>query len=1207
MNIVDYMGSTESNTPSGRQNYVNPQGLNVPDLNQMKADKKEEDKKNIFGHIGDVGKGLMNSPLAFIDSSMDFLGDVVEFAGKHTGMTEEGYETGWGTDYRFFDDLGTAGQVAERVAEFGIGMVALSGLNSLNIIKNGGKIARGVLEFTKGASVNLVLADREEGLISDILAETPVGARLPFLEFMRGDIEEDDMAFRMKAAFEGGVLDLATFGAFKGLAKVAKLHIGTKHAGDLIGADAAAKRMAGLDGDNMVPTPKKVGAEMVADMGQTDMSVASAAREPSSTISSRFHQSKKYATKVDGAIEEALSSNSREGIASVLDDFLTAYDDVGQGLTDMMKHLHKFDLHQDNMEGVETMLQTIAKMTDMYDGAVKETWEQTAQKAQSAIAKGQITAKSAVRDIAKSEEGATLVHKWRLLRDQSAEELNMLLPRLNSLDLNTSEGLKEGLDLVHMLEGHIAIHKTSKRVSAGAARANRANAIPTYRIAIDGEKILTKNLNSKTLSRIQADSALNIETKKRITEAQKLYRNIQKKGSITKALDSIEGAANRSKVLKGLDVLHAWRVSSMLSGGSTHLRNGTGSGVTFAITNMWESTLGATFGALAKDADRTTFRAVGAGIMGFHDGAMDFWKSLAKNVELNGGWGNMLKNADARDAAISTSKLVRRDDTHGLRVGMEALKDAGIDTESTLGGAVAKVLSFFGNVNDMASMSVMGLTDGVQGGGGFRASVSREIQNDITLHSLTGQKAIVYKGNLENAVDAIRNSHGKMLRTPTTPAERALAQRAYEVYETSERFAKEGLHQLELEGLPKKISSLTNADNATSKVVKTLFFPFQKTGMNLVQFVSDRTIISPFKSKHMRDSLSGALGLRAKRTAQAKLTTGTLLYAGAGQLYLSGNLTGSIARDDREVAEASGVQPYSIKVGNQWVQYTTTEPMGTFLGLMADFYTASEKAADEESTMAGVAHVVMSLADLAADKTYMKGMSDLMQLIENPDYRLENFAGSFLSTMAPLSGTSRWLTRSFAPELKETVDVFSQVKGLYPNELPQKTDAFGRPMTRSHLSAVLGLRISEVAEEDDARVSNELRRLNAFPTDREGSFKGVKLTEDEHREAKRLMYEHYGPYDRLKELVGSDAYRKASDGKRAKALNKIMTNARKVSRRMMFEKDPEAKARFLEEKRSVALNDARRGLVSGSTTQTTQRSVRRESQRRRASRLIDVI
>lgn len=364
-------------------------------------------------------------------------------------------------------------------------------------------------------------------------------------------------------------------------------------------------------------------------------------------------------------------------------------------------------------------------------------------------------------------------------------------------------------------------------------------------------------------------------------------------------------------------------------------------------------------------------------------------------------------------------------------------------------------------------------------------------------------------------------------------------------------------------------------------------FPFIRTPINIMKFVGERTPLAPL-SKAVRDEL--AAGGARRQVAMAKMEMGALTAASMSTMILANSdclnsdfcITGMEPADPRERAtwRREGIQPYSLKLGGTWHAYNRLDPIGWMIGAIADSVYIIDTANNDDVELDEIsAAIVLGVSHNLVNKTYLQGVSDLMEIFTTYDREyvqryLERFRGSFL----PMSSAGRFAASVQDPYLRE-IDNYLEWRAanyLTPDKtLPVKRDFWGEPVQRSS-----GLFIRESTQKDSP-VDREFRRLGWSPSKPRRQISGVDLTGAEYSELMRHFGEVQAPrYTsvlgvnvagmNLKKALGAiikgEQYKQLHEdvdfpGSKSDALNKVIGVYRKAAVDEFLQGDMSARVR----------------------------------------------
>ncbi len=220
----------------------------------------------------------------------------------------------------------------------------------------------------------------------------------------------------------------------------------------------------------------------------------------------------------------------------------------------------------------------------------------------------------------------------------------------------------------------------------------------------------------------------------------------------------------------------------------------------------------------------------------------------------------------------------------------------------------------------------------------------------------------------------------------------------------------------------------------------------------------------------------------------ARGLVGSMVLAYGAHLAANGYLTGDIPQTqaDREAFYAEGKQPFSVRIGNEWVSYERNfgiagMPLAAAAAFRARFEHQGLSAAPSASEQAilGIAHLFGSLP-------MVEGINALTQAISNP----QRFGGELASALAegfiPVSAGLRDAARLQDPTIRDVRGVYQRVLSGLPfvqETLPLKRDVLGRVQTNRGAAglanAVLPSPVSSARPLSP--VDSELARLGVYP------------------------------------------------------------------------------------------------------------------------------
>lgn len=381
--------------------------------------------------------------------------------------------------------------------------------------------------------------------------------------------------------------------------------------------------------------------------------------------------------------------------------------------------------------------------------------------------------------------------------------------------------------------------------------------------------------------------------------------------------------------------------------------------------------------------------------------------------------------------------------------------------------------------------------------------------------------------------------------------------------------------------------------------------PFVNTPANILSYTFERTPLAPLTSRYRADRAAG--GAKAD-LALAKLSLGTASILYAIDMGMRGQVTGSGPENRAEMQNwrRQGFQPYSVKIGDRWVAYNRLDPLGYLIGMGADIAEYVNNAEGEEQMGAEVqeamAATVFSLVENMTSKSYMQGLANLMEAINEPERfapaYFERLAGSFIP-----SGVAE-VARYQDPVMRVSHDIITAMKRRLPGyseDLPPRLDLWGREVNyESGLGKIYDAASPLYVSNFDPEPIDEAMERDAWYASMpsktfiiDGERISLKNRPEIYARYVELQgatkpedFEAYGLADKygnktlktvMNELVTgklwqSDQYDEAEDPEEKRSIAmKIISAYRRAARRRLIEEYPELE-QVAERKRNARLN-----------------------------------
>lgn len=484
----------------------------------------------------------------------------------------------------------------------------------------------------------------------------------------------------------------------------------------------------------------------------------------------------------------------------------------------------------------------------------------------------------------------------------------------------------------------------------------------------------------------------------------------------------------------GMSMTIEYWLNSVLSGGRTHAVNilaNTAVTLYRPLERMLGGALGAVFGSDTAAARRT-----------FHAGARTYLGFMQNIKEALSYTGTALKTGDPVLEGAGTGKLAGQTTgtRHGSLLGAEGLarlqgKDPNFYENAMvrgpadfLGGMVtmpSRLLTtadeFFKQLNYRSTLQTELYLSGLDQGyskeaaaqwartkmDGYFTNGQRRTQQHAFAEGVKGAN----KMGLEPGTEEYTEQVMKVANDQFNPD---IAARA--LYDSQE-----ATQTLPAGELVTNIQSFISMHPAAKFVL-----PFVNVSTNIIKFAGRRVDLAGLSAAKMMQTNPDFIGSRIladtnnqlvrdiysndprkKYEAAGRLSVGfstTALFIG---LASSGRITGSGPKDKnhRALMEQTGWQPYSMKIGDKWVSYERADPMAILMGLAADtaMYGQYTDVEDEQGVAALMTGMTMAIAKNITNKSYLAGVTNLAQVMSDPERHGNLFLSNFLGGFVPFS------------------------------------------------------------------------------------------------------------------------------------------------------------------------------------------------------------
>ncbi len=151
-------------------------------------------------------------------------------------------------------------------------------------------------------------------------------------------------------------------------------------------------------------------------------------------------------------------------------------------------------------------------------------------------------------------------------------------------------------------------------------------------------------------------------------------------------------------------------------------------------------------------------------------------------------------------------------------------------------------------------------------------------------------------------------------------------------------------------------------------------------------------------------------------------------------------------KKERDLWEAEGKQPYSIKVGDQWLSTNYFQPAGNLLAAGAEYQNAINEGEDPETAYA---NALAGAGKAFTEQSFLKGVSGGINALTDPTRSAEKFAEQTAGSVVP--NIVRTAARATDPVQREMNGIGDAVTAGIPGlrqTLPAKTNIYGDEVPR---------------------------------------------------------------------------------------------------------------------------------------------------------------
>jgi hypothetical protein len=320
------------------------------------------------------------------------------------------------------------------------------------------------------------------------------------------------------------------------------------------------------------------------------------------------------------------------------------------------------------------------------------------------------------------------------------------------------------------------------------------------------------------------------------------------------------------------------------------------------------------------------------------------------------------------------------------------------------------------------------------------------------------------------------------------------------------------------------------------------FVPVVNTPAEILRYVGKHTVanrlfIEDYAEVVARVDAGDAAAIAKKAIYDGRVGLGFTIAASGGMIAMAGDLTGfgpPYGSKEWQQWQNLNKRPTSIRIGDQWYDFSSIEPMATILGAVGDAaMMINMGAADAGHNLAAQAMFTFGAAVL--DKTVLTGIQEMAKVLDtrtSVDAR-QTAMISLLNNTLPASSLRRSLYNMFSPHRKEFQTTSERLWAQATIGLSDKGSVYIDPLTgESELSYAGGFYnanspIRVVPENMDPLKWQLEKDGFGYKTNKRG-INQVELSPEDRQKVHKLMFE-LGLREVLEEAVTDPNYRALAD------------------------------------------------------------------------------
>ncbi len=278
-----------------------------------------------------------------------------------------------------------------------------------------------------------------------------------------------------------------------------------------------------------------------------------------------------------------------------------------------------------------------------------------------------------------------------------------------------------------------------------------------------------------------------------------------------------------------------------------------------------------------------------------------------------------------------------------------------------------------------------------------------------------------------------------------------------------------------------------------------IVIPFIRTPTNIADFALRRTPLGA-TFKDVRSAIKGG-GLQ-RDIALSRMAVGTGLGIAAFNMAEDGIITGGAPskpaeREFRRNVAKEQEYSYFDKESGRYISYSRIEPLGSILGMAADLHPLLKYMENDELDKAA-ALLVGSISKNISSKTFLRGVTDLINAYQDPDRFGERWIQNIAGTVVPTFLAQE--ARIQDPHIRQVNSIAEKVKSRIPGlsrELALLPNLWGEPVKREFADRINPIYMRTKSKD---KVTQAMIDLEYFPGMPSKKIAGVELTPEQWKD-----------------------------------------------------------------------------------------------------------